>query len=125
MTIMCTLCQRGQCGKYGPPLNPSETVPSTVPSDSAGKLVIDRPIGKRGALFVWSATPPSPIILPSPKAKASISGSIAKHPLTRLSKLVFCKRIGFDDADAGRTPACVLVLRGGRGGGCRDGEGEL
>jgi hypothetical protein len=98
-----------------PPSAPSETVPSAVPSASAGKLVIDRPLGKRDALFVWSGMPLSPRMLPSPKA--SISGSVAKHPLTRLSTLVaFCKRIEFDDADSGRMPACVLVLRGGRGG---------
>jgi hypothetical protein len=96
----------------------SETVPSAVPSASAGELVIDRPLGKRGALFVWSARPLSPRISQSPKA--SISGSV---PSTRLSTLAFCERIKFDDADAGRTPACVLALRGGRGG-CREGEGE-
>jgi hypothetical protein len=39
-----------------------------------------------------------------------------KHPLTRLSTLAFCQHIKFDDADARRMPACVLVLRGGRGG---------
>ncbi len=104
-----------------PPSVPSEIVPSAVPSTSAGKLVIDRPIGKRGALFVWSATPPSPRILPSPKA--SISGSAAKRPLKRLSMLAFCECIKFDNADAGRMPTCVLALRGSRGG-CWEGEGE-
>jgi hypothetical protein len=93
----------------------SETVPSAVPSTSAGKLVIDRPLGKRGVQFVWSARPLSLRILPLPKA--SISGSIVKHSSTRLSTLAFCQCIEFDNADAGRTPACVLALRGGRGGG--------
>ena len=101
-------------GNMDPPLAPSETVPSAVPSASAGKLVKDRPLGKRGALFVWSARPLSPRISPSPKA--SISGSITQHQLTRMSTLAFCKRIEFDDANAGRTPACVLALRGDRGG---------
>ncbi len=104
-----------------PPLAPSETVPSAVPFTSAGKLVIDRQVGKRGGLFVWSAMPPSPGVLPS--SKASISGSVAKHLLTRLSTLAFCKRIEFNNANAGRTPACVLALRGGRGG-CQEEEGE-
>ena len=90
----------------------SKTVPSAVPSTSAGKLVIYRPVGKRGALFVWSEMPPSPRISPSPKV--SISGSIAKHPLTRLSMLAFQERIEFDNANAWRMPACVLELRGGR-----------
>jgi hypothetical protein len=121
MTIMCTSCRQGRCGKYGPPSAPSETVPSAVLSTSAGKLVINRPFEKRGMLFVWSATPPSQRILPP--QKASISGSIAKHPLMRLSTLAFRERIKFDNADAGRMPACVLALRGGRGGGCREGEG--
>jgi hypothetical protein len=105
-----------------PPLAPSETVPSAVLSGSASKLVIDRPLGKRDALFVWSARPLSLRILPLPKA--SISGSIGKHPLMKLSMLAFCECIKYDNADAGRTPACVLALRGGRGGGCREGEGE-
>jgi hypothetical protein len=52
--------------------------------------------------------------LPSPKV--FISASIAKHSLTRLSTLAFCKLAKLDDADAGRTPACVLALRGSRGG---------
>ncbi len=78
------------------------------------KLVVDRPIGKRGPLFVWSAAPLSLRILPSPKA--SISGSTAKHSSTRLSTLAFCKLAKLDDANAGRMPACVLALRGGRGG---------
>jgi hypothetical protein len=52
-----------------------------------------------------------------PLPKASISGSIVKHSSTRLSTLAFCQCIEFDNADAGRTPACVLALRGGRGGG--------
>ncbi len=52
-----------------------------------------------------------------PLPKAPISGSnAAKHPLMRLSTLAFCKRIEFDNANARRTPACVLALRGGRGG---------
>jgi hypothetical protein len=107
-----------------PPLAPSETVPSAVPttSISAGELVIGRTIGKRELLFVWSATPLAPRILPSPKT--SISGSKEKHLLTRLLTLAFHKRIEFDNADAGKTPTCVLALRGGRGG-CREGEGEL
>jgi hypothetical protein len=96
-----------------PLLAPSKIVPFTVPSTSAGKLVTDRPVGKRGALFVWSATPPSPRILSSPKA--SISGSYVKHPMMRLSTLAFCKRVEFDDVNAERTPACVLALRGGKG----------
>ncbi len=93
---------------------PSETVPSAVSSTSAGKLVIDRPLGKRGALFVWSARPLSLRILPSPKA--TISGSIVKHPLTRLSTLAFCERIKFDNANVVRMPTSVLALSGGRGG---------
>ncbi len=97
-----------------PPLAPSKTVPYAVPSTSAGKLVVDRPIGKWGALFVWSAVPLSPRILPSPKV--SISGSILKHLSTRLSTLVFCELAKLDNADSGRTPAYVLALRGGRGG---------
>jgi hypothetical protein len=44
--------------------------------------------------------------------------------MTRLSMLAFCKRIKFDDADAGRMPACVLVLRGGRGGGAKKERGS-
>ncbi len=104
-----------------PPSAPSEAVPSAVPSTFAGKLVIDRPFGKRGVLFVWSVMPLSPRILPSPKA--FISGSIAKRPLTRLSTLAFRERIEFDDANAGRTPACVMALRGGRRG-FGEGEGE-
>jgi hypothetical protein len=95
-----------------PLLAPSKTVPLAVPSTSAGKLVIDRPVVKRGALFVWSATPFYPSILPSPKA--SISGSSAKHSSTRLPTLAFCELAKFDNANAGRTPACVLALRGGR-----------
>ncbi len=94
---------------------PSETVPSAVLSASAGKLVIDRPLGKRGVLFVWSARPLSPRILSL--SKVSISCSITKHPLTRLSTFACCQCIEFDNADAGRTPSCVLALRGGRGGG--------
>ena len=105
-----------------PPLGPSKTLPLAVLSTSAGKLVIDRPIGKWGRLFVWSAAPLSPRILPSPKA--SISGSIAKHSSMRLPTLPFCKLAKLDDADAGRMPACVLALRGGRRE-CREGEGEL
>ncbi len=101
-------------GKMDPPSAPSKTVPLAVPSPSGGKLVIDRPIGRRWLLFVWSALPLSPSILPSPKA--SISGSNAKHSSTRLSMLEFCKLAKFDNANAGRTPACVLALRGGRGG---------
>jgi hypothetical protein len=97
-----------------PPLAPSETVPSAVPSASAGKQVIDRPLGKRGTLFTWSAKPLSLRVSPLPKA--SISGSIAKHPLTRLSTLVFWERIEFDNTNAERMPTCVLALRGGRGG---------
>jgi hypothetical protein len=109
---MCTLCRQQGCGKYGPPWAPSELVPSAVLSSSTRELVIERPIGERGVLLVWSATPPSPRISPSPKV--SISGSIAKHPLTRLSMLAFQERIEFDNANAWRTPACVLELRGGR-----------
>jgi hypothetical protein len=97
-----------------PPSAPSKTVPSAVPTTSAGELVVDRPIGKRGPLFVWSAAPLSPRILPSPKA--SISGSVAKHSSMRLSTLAFFELSKLDDADAGRTPACMLVFRGGRGG---------
>jgi hypothetical protein len=100
--------------KCPPPLAPSKTVPSAVPSTSAGKLVVDRPIGKRGPLFVWSAVPLSPRILPSPKAFISVNN--AKHSLTRLSTLAFCELTKLDDDNAGRTLACVLVLRGGRGG---------
>jgi hypothetical protein len=98
---------------WTPPSAPSETVPSAVLSASAGKLVIDRPLGKRGELFFWSARPLSPRIWPSPKA--SISGSVAKHQSTRLSTLAFCEHIEFEDADAGRMLTCVLALRGGRG----------
>jgi hypothetical protein len=46
----------------------------------------------------------------------SISGSVVKHPLTRLSMLAFCEHIKFDNANSGRTPACVLALRGYRKG---------
>ncbi len=93
---------------------PSKTVPSAVPSTSTDKLVIDKPVGKRVALFVWSATPPSPTILPLPKVTIFDSG--AKHLLTRLSTLVFCNRIKFANAHAKRTPTCVLALKGGREG---------
>ncbi len=44
-------------GKMDPHSAPSKTVPLAVPSTSASKLVIDRPIGKRGPMFAWSATP--------------------------------------------------------------------
>ncbi len=101
-------------GKKAPPLVPSKTVPLAVPSTSAGKLVVDRPIGKRGLLFVWSVALLSPRILPLPKA--SISGSIAKYLSMRLPTSAFCKLAKLDNADAGRIPACVLALKGGRGG---------
>jgi hypothetical protein len=97
-----------------PPSAPSKTVPLAVLSTSTCKLVIDRPIGKRGQLFVWSAAPLSPRILPL--LKVSISGSVAKHSLTRLPTLAFWELAKLDDANAGRMPACVLALRGGRGG---------
>jgi hypothetical protein len=97
-----------------PPPASAETVPSAVLSTFTGKLVIDRPLGKRGALFVWSVTPLSPRILPLPKV--SNFGSNAKHPLTRLSMSAFCKLTKFDNADARRMLICVLALRGGRGG---------
>jgi hypothetical protein len=99
--------------KCPPPSAPSKTVPSAVPSTSAGKLVVDIFIGKRGPLFVWSAVPLSPRILPSPKAP--ISRSVVKHLSTRLPTLAFCKGTEFDDGNARVTLACVLLLRGGRG----------
>ncbi len=107
--------------KCPPPLAPSKKVPLAVPSTFASKLVVDRPIGKRRPLFVWSAVPLSPRILPSPKP--SISGSVAKHLSTRLPTSTFCKGTKFDDADARVMLAYVLSLRGGRGGalGRRDG----
>ncbi len=106
--------------KCPPPLAPSKTVPLAVPSTFTGKLVIDRPIEKRGLLFVWSATPFSPRILPSPKA--SISGSIAKHLSTRLPTLAFCEGTEFDNANTRGMLACVLSLRGGGGGVAGKGE---
>ena len=99
--------------KCPPSLAPSKTVPSAVPSTSAGKLVVDIFIGKRGPLFVWSAVPLSPRILPLPKA--SISGSIAKYSSARLPMPAFCEGTEFDNANARVTLACVLSLRGGRG----------
>ncbi len=96
-----------------PPSAPSKTVPLAVPFTSAGKLVIDRPIGKSGPLFVWPAAPLSPRILPFPKA--FIFGCIAKHLLTRLPMLAFCKGAKFDDANARVMLKCVLSLRGGGG----------
>jgi hypothetical protein len=84
-----------------------------VPSTSAGKLVVDRPFEKRGALFVWSAVPLSPRVLPSPKA--FISGSIAKHLLTRFPTWAFFEGTKFNDANAQVMLACAFSLRDGRG----------
>ncbi len=113
--LLCAHCvDDNDIGNMNPLLVPSKTVPSAVLSTSARKLVKDWHVGKRGALFVWSVMPPSPRILPLPKE--SISGRDAKQPSTRLSTFEFCKRIKLDNANAGRTPTCVLALRGGRGG---------
>ncbi len=100
-------------GNIDPPLVLAETVLSAVPSTSAGKLVIDRPHAKRDALFDWLAMPPPPRIC---HCSASLSGSNAKHLLTRLSTSAFCKLTKFDNANVGRTPTCVLALSNGRRG---------